>query len=255
MQDEIIKAVIVDDDAGNLENLRILLDKYCGNVEVCAVATGVSDALQKMESVRPDLLFLDVELKGETGFDLLEKLERHDFQLIIVSAFDHYAINAFRFSAIDYLLKPVSINDLQKAVKRVEERRLDPSAFRALENLVANMTRKTGCPRIGLPMSQCIEFVEVNEIVRCLGESSYTTFFLRGGQKKLVSRTLKEFEELLAEHDFVRVHKSHLVNSRFVKSVVRSVDPYVVMQDDTAIPVSPLRRNKLMSVLTRKFHP
>ncbi|MCB0397217.1 MAG: response regulator transcription factor [Flavobacteriales bacterium] len=245
-----LRTVLVDDDPGNLENLSIMLSTYCAGVNVVGVASDIPQALSIITREKPDLLFLDVELKGSTGFDLLEELGRYDFQVIIVTAYDQYAIRAFRFAAIDYLLKPVSVDELQKAVKRAWDRSSAPQSFKTLENLVANMRRDVGNPRIGLPMSTAIEFIPVHEITRCLGESSYTTFYLKNGGSKTVSRTLKEYEDMLDEHGFMRVHKSHIVNMRCVKSFVRSADPHLVMDDNSVIPVSRLNKSKVMSKLT-----
>src|SRR5690349_21050842 len=217
-----IRSIIVDDDESNLENLKILLTTYCASIEIIAVASTVPQAISEITSQKPDLLFLDVEIKNSTGFDLLEQLENRNFHVIFVTAFDQYAIKALRFSAVDYLLKPICIEDLQQAVDRVREKMIQSHPFKELENLMNNMKKGVQTPRIAIPMSSSFEFIPVSDIVRCVGESSYTTFYLKGGNKMIVSKTLKEYEDLLNEHDFLRVHKSHLVNLNHVKSFIKT---------------------------------
>ena len=241
-----IRSIIIDDDESNLSNLQIMLTTYCPNVEILAAASTVPQAISEILSKKPDLLFLDVEIKNSTGFDLLEQLENRNFHVIFVTAFDQYAIKALRFSAVDYLLKPISIEDLQNAVNRAQQRMMQPHPFKELENLMSNMRKGIQTPRIALPMSGSIEFVPVSNILRCVGESSYTTFHMKGGSKMVVSKTLKEYEDLLEEHNFLRVHKSHLVNLNHVKSFVKTADAHVVMDDGSTVTVSNLKKQEVL---------
>jgi len=246
-----IRSIIVDDDESNLENLRILLTTYCPGIEIVAEASTVVQAVSEIITKKPDLLFLDVEIKSSTGFDLLEQVENRNFHVIFVTAFDQYAIKALRFSAVDYLLKPISIEDLQTAINRAQQRMMQPHPFKELENLMNNMRKETHTPRIALPLSGSIEFVPVSNILRCVGESSYTTFHLKGGSKMIISKTLKEYEELLEEHNFLRVHKSHLVNLNHVKSFVKTADAHIVMDDGSTVTVSDMKKQEVLKRMSR----
>lgn len=250
MTQELLRTIIVDDDESNIVNLRILLNTYCPNVEIVACATEVGQAINDIKAFKPDLVFLDVEIKNSTGFDLLEQLEKRDFNVIFVTAFDQYAIKALRFSAVDYLLKPIVIEDLENAVKKVQKRMNGNNQFLELENLMNNLRKEIrSSRRIALPMNGQIDFVPVSEIRRCIGESAYTTFYFKDGSKKVVSRTLKEYENLLAEYGFSRVHKSHLVNNSCIKSFVKTGAAYILLDDGDTVPVSDLKKVQLIKQL------
>lgn len=255
MINQLIRTVIVDDDESNITNLRILLNTYCPNVEILACATDIKQAIIDIKTIKPDLVFLDVEIKNSTGFDLLEQLEKRDFNVVFVTAFDQYAIKALRFSAVDYLLKPIVIEDLENAVNKVQKRMKSTdnsgsNQFLELENLMSNLRKEIrSTRRIALPMNGQIDFVAVSEIRRCIGESAYTTFYFKDGSKKVVSRTLKEYENLLTEYGFSRVHKSHLVNISCIKSFVKSGAAYILLDDGDTVPVSDLKKVQLIKQL------
>jgi two-component system LytT family response regulator len=250
MTQQLIRTIIVDDDESNIINLRILLNTYCPDVEIVACATEVCQAINEIKTFNPDLVFLDVEIKNSTGFDLLEQLEKRDFNVIFVTAFDQYAIKALRFSAVDYLLKPIVIEDLENAVKNVQKRMSGNNQFLELENLMNNLRKEIrSSRRIALPMNGQIDFVPVSDIRRCIGESAYTTFYFKDGSKKVVSRTLKEYENLLAEYGFSRVHKSHLVNNSCIRSFVKTGAAYILLDDGDTVPVSDLKKVQLIKQL------
>ncbi len=246
-----IRSVLVDDELSNLENLHILLTNYCPSVTVVGMASSVEDAAVLITKEKPDLVFLDIEIKNSTGFDLLEQLPKRDFDVIFVTAFDQYAIKAFRFSALDYLLKPVNVLDLEEAVGRVGKRHdSGETKVGELENLMFNLRKELPTSRrIALPLSGRTEFITISDIRRCEGESSYTTFFLQKGPKMVVSRTLKEYEEMLADYNFVRVNKSNLVNMSYVKSFVKKGGAHLVMDDGTTISVSSQKRSDIFRQL------
>jgi two-component system, LytTR family, response regulator len=251
MDEQIIPCIIVDDNESNLTNLQILIANYCPNLQILATATTVEQAISAITKLKPVLLFLDVEIQNKTAFDLLEQLENRNFNVIFVTAFDKYAIKAFRFSAIDYLLKPIVIEELECAVKKVQEKLNEANPYKELENLMSNLKKeKRGNRRIGLPLNGAVAFVPVSDILRCLGESSYTTFFIKDGTKMVVSKTLKEYDELLKEYDFMRVNKSNLINMNYVKSFVKTADAYIVMDDGSSIPVSNLKKQEIMQYMT-----
>lgn len=250
MTQQRIRTVIVDDDESNITNLCLLLDTYCPDVVVEACATDINQGINSIRSLKPDLVFLDVEIKNSTGFDLLEQLEKRDFNVIFVTAFDQYAIKALRFSAVDYLLKPIVIEELENAVAKVQKNMSGNNQFAELENLMSNLRKEMHLSRrIALPANGQIDFVVVSEIRRCIGESAYTTFYFKDGSKKVISRTLKEYESLLSEYGFLRVHKSHLVNSNCIKSFVKSGAAYLVLDNGDSVPVSDQKKVQLVKQL------
>lgn len=245
-----IRSVIVDDDESNISNLTSMLKSFCPDVEIINTATEISGAVKVIQAEKPNLIFLDVEIKNSTGFDLLEQLENRDLHVIFVTAFDKYAIKALRFSAIDYLLKPIVIEDLENAVIKVKKRLSENNPFQELENLMSNLRKEISTSRrIALPLNGQIDFVVVSDIRRCVGESAYTTFYLKDGSKKVVSKTLKEYEDLLSEYSFSRIHKSHLVNVNCIKSFVKSEGGYVLMDDGSTVPVSSLKKSEVLKQL------
>lgn len=243
-----IRAIIIDDEAGNRENLQRMLERHCGNVQVQAVAASAIEGIDAISTHSPDLVFLDIEMPHANGFELLENLPRIDFEVIFVTAFDHYAIRAIKFCALDYLLKPIDLLELKVAVEKVSEKLLKARENESMEIFIQNRRNPQQVKKIALPTADKVDFVAVNEIVRCQGESNYTHIFLANGKKILVSRTLKEYEELLSEYNFLRVHQSHLVNVTEVKTYVKRDGGYIVMSDGAEVSVS---KQKKEAVLTR----
>ncbi len=243
-----IRAIIIDDEAGNRENLQRMLERHCGNVQVLAVAASAIEGIDAISTHSPDLVFLDIEMPHANGFELLESLPRIDFEVIFVTAFDHYAIRAIKFCALDYLLKPIDLLELKVAVEKVSEKLQRARENESMEIFMQNRRNPQQVKKIALPTADKVDFVAVNEIVRCQGESNYTHIFLANGKKILVSRTLKEYEELLSEYNFLRVHQSHLVNVAEVKTYVKRDGGYIVMSDGAEVSVS---KQKKEAVLTR----
>lgn len=243
-----IRAIIIDDEAGNRENLQRMLERHCGNVQVQAVAASAIEGIDAIGTHSPDLVFLDIEMPHANGFELLESLPRIDFEVIFVTAFDHYAIRAIKFCALDYLLKPIDLLELKVAVEKVSEKLQRARENESMEIFMQNRRNPQQVKKIALPTADKVDFVAVNEIVRCQGESNYTHIFLANGKKILVSRTLKEYEELLSEYNFLRVHQSHLVNVAEVKTYVKRDGGYIVMSDGAEVSVS---KQKKEAVLTR----
>ncbi len=215
-----IKTILIDNEPGNCENLQNLLAKYCPQIEVLASINAIQQAVEAIIEQKPDLVFLDIELAEGTGFDLLEMLPTKNFEVIFVTAFDQYALKAIKFCALDYILKPVNIAELVKAVSRFEERELEKSENKRMQVLLENLSAPK--KRIVLPLSDKMEFVEVDQISWCQGEGNYTHVYLKSGEKHMVCKALKEFDELLSEHNFLRVHQSHLINLNEVKSYVKT---------------------------------
>jgi two-component system LytT family response regulator len=245
-----IRALIVDDETNNRENLRLALQAYCQEVEVVGEADSALSAMDRIKEVSPDLVFLDIAMPMGSGFDLLESLPKIDFDIIFVTAFDQYAIRAIKFAAVDYLLKPIDALELKKAVDRVQSKRLQHRQQGQLETLIHNLQHQE--KKIALPQSDHIEFVAVNTIIRCQGDRNYTHFFLEDGRELLVSRTLKEYVELLNDQSFYRVHQSHLVNLNFVQKYSRRDGGILIFADGAKIPVARARKEELLARLMER---
>jgi len=248
-----LRALIVEDERHSRENLKFLLRDYCPRVEVCGEAASVEEAIHAIKDQQPDLLFLDIELQDATGFDLLRRMPGLDAGVIFTTAFDQYAIQAIRFSSLDYLLKPIDIEELQSAVTKALEWQ-DRSANQSrLELLIARLeSRRPDIEqRICLATAEGLEFLPIAEIVYCAAGGSYTTFHLRDGRKVVVSRNLKEFEGLLEGYPFFRAHNSYLVNLREVRRFVRSEGGYLQMSDQSNLPISPRKREEFLERMTQ----
>ena len=245
-----IKAVIIDDELHSVETLRWKLENYCPEVEIVASFTDPVKGLEHLKSDPPQLLFLDIEMPMLNGFDVLEELNgQTPFEVIFTTAYDDFGIQAIKFSALDYLLKPIQNQELKKAVeKSMHKTKEQGVSSQQLEVLFNNIKEEEkGKPgRIALSTKESIEFVEPNEIIVCISDSNYTMVHMAGGRKKLISRTLKEFEELLSSFGFFRVHHSHLVNLAQVREYVRTDGGYLIMKNKMNIPVSRSKREELL---------
>ena len=245
-----IRAIIVDDEPYCCEALATLLEDSA-EVEVKVICHNAVDALNAIQKYSPDLVFLDVEMPKMNGFEMLEQLPSVDFEIIFTTSYDQYALKAIRFSAIDYLLKPVDSEELQKAVQKVIHRSQKPIAEQ-LEILMQKIHQpSTPINKIAMPTMEGLQMIPVDSIISCESDSNYTILLLKNNKKLIVSRTLKEIEELLEEHSFVRVHRCYLANLNEVEKYVKGEGGYLVMSDGTTIDVA---RNK-KEVLLRKLLP
>lgn len=238
-----IRAVIIDDIPEAVSVLKADLENYCVNIEVVGSADGVVSGAKLIKEVNPDLVFLDIQMPDGTGFDLLEILPNTNFKLIFTTASDEFAVKAFKFSAVDYLLKPIDPDELMDAVSRVEDQ--DQPAER-IDLLKENFNKPK---RIALNTLEKIHIVDVGEILRCESNINYTMFYFTDGTKLLVTKTLKEFDKLLADQGFIRVHQSHLINTNFIKEFIKS-DGYIIMKDGTKVPVSTRKKQVLMDMIS-----
>lgn len=245
-----MRAILVDDEAANLENLRILLDKHCPNIKVVAIASNIGEAFTQINLHRPDLLFLDIQMGKTTGFDLLNQLTEKTFEVVFVTAYDNYGIQAVKFAALDYLLKPVDPDELKVAVEKAEIRIKNKIHGEQLNFLLSQIKKnEPGTPKIALPQQHEIRYVSVDDIVRCVADNTYTFFHLNNGDKILISKPLKEYADLLKPHGFVRAHQSHLVNPKFVKSWLKEDGGTLLMDSGDKIPVSKPNRELVKGIL------
>lgn len=243
-----MKALLVDDEPKSREVLRTLLGRYCPHVQVIGEAGGVKEAKLLALHLRPDVIFLDVEMPGGNGFRLLDELHDPSIGIIFVTSYGHYAIPALRYSAIDYLLKPVEIDELQKAVARLATWMRSPERLEArYEALKNNLTQPASQQRLAIHGVSEIRFAAFQDIVRMEGDNNYTYIYTTTGEKHLSSRTLKDYEELLSGMpNFVRVHKTHLVNTDHIHSFVRNDNAHLVMSDGSIVEVSRRKKQELI---------
>jgi two-component system LytT family response regulator len=246
-----IKAIIIDDEPGNVQNLQSMLSAYCPDVSVLATANSASSGIEVITRCEPDLVFLDIEMPRENGFEMLEKLPSINFEVIFVTAYNQYAIKAIRFCALDYLLKPISIAELTASVERVKLKLAQRQANERLQLFMQHLQQPGKQRKIALPAADEVQFVEIDQIIYCQGENNYTFFFLADGKKILVTRTLKEYEELLAEYGYVRVHRSYLINLRYVKAYVKKEGGYLLMSNDAKISISRSKKDEILQILTK----
>ncbi|WP_149526496.1 LytR/AlgR family response regulator transcription factor [Sphingobacterium hotanense] len=234
-----MRAVLIDDEISNVENLSTLLEKHCPQVTIIATARNVSDAVDAIEKYLPDLVFLDIQMGEQTGFDVLKLLPTRNFEVIFVTAYDQYGIQAVKFAALDYLLKPIDIEELVNAVNKAGYKLAKQIQTSQLDFLLQQIKiPETNISKIALQMQSEIRYVALSEIVRCEADNTYTHFFLSSGEKILVSKSLKEYADLLCPSGFLRTHQSHLVNPKYVKSWLKEDGGMLLLISGEKIPIS-----------------
>ncbi len=243
-----IKAIIIDDEKKARENLINYLTKYCNDIMVIAEADGVNSGLTQITKMNPDIIFLDIRMQDGTGFDLLDRINKIDFDVIFVTAFDQYAIKAFKFSALDYILKPIDPEELVKAVGKFKKGN-DFSDIRSKLNTLFENNREL--KRIALPTLDGYRFIDISQITRIESDGSYSTVYVVNSKKMLVTKLLKDFENMLVSHGFSRVHKSHLINHNFIRDYIKGEGGTVIMEDGTEIDVARRRKPSLLSALLK----
>ncbi len=246
-----IKVVVIDDEENNIDNVRQLLSAYCPDVTVVDTAKNADAGYIAISQLKPDLVFLDIEMPAKSGLDLLKSLPEHDFEIIFVTAHAQYGIQAVKFAAIDYLLKPINIEELKTAVAKAIQKRNVKKQNLQLENLIQLLQQQQPKSehRIALPTARETRFAKTEEIVRCESSNNYTTFYFITGEKLIVSKPIYEFEEILTDYHFIRCHQSHLVNKKYIKSWVKEDGGYLLLDDKTQIPVSRQKRETLKELL------
>ncbi|MFO8128978.1 MAG: LytTR family DNA-binding domain-containing protein [Bacteroidales bacterium] len=248
-----LRTVVVDDEVMARETIIDMLNLFCGDVEVIGEASGVNTGYEIINHHNPDLVLLDIKMGDGTGFDLLNKFETINFHVIFITAFEEYAIQAFKFSALDYLLKPIDPEELTAAIQKAKtligqnnlELRIN-TLFDNLRNINQDKRKK-----LVLKTTGNVHVVDLANVIRCQSDKNYTHFFTNDGEHIVVSKTLKEFDELLSEFDFFRVHQSHLINLDYIKRYDKSDGGFLVMKDDTRVPVSFRKKDELMKVFKK----
>lgn len=244
-----ITAIIVDDESYSCESLATLLERYCAHVKVVDICTSGEQALQSIEQHAPDLVFLDIEMPHMNGFEMLKRLKQITFQLIFTTSYDQYAIKAIRFSALDYLLKPIDREELQTAVQKAVQK-LEQTLPQQLNILLQKLTGSTtATQKIALPTMEGLQMIPVDSIISCASDSNYTNIFLKQKKKITVSKTLKDIEEMLEDYSFLRVHHSFLINTNEIEKYVKGEGGYLTMSDGSTVDVSRSRKEFLMQKL------
>lgn len=244
-------AIIVDDEVHNIENLSMMIQKLCTDVVVAGTADNIMDAAKLIKAKNPDIVFLDIQMGSTTGFDLLQSIPQRNFEVIFVTAYAKYGIMAVKYAALDYILKPINSEELHAAIEKARHKILSKQNNKQLDFLM-NYVRQNGKPtKIALPQQNEIRYVGVKDIVRCEASNAYTYFYFVNRDKILISKPLKEYEELLAPHGFIRAHQSHLVNPSFVNSLLKEDGGILLMNDGTKIPVSKARKEFVKAILSK----
>lgn len=246
----IIKAAIIDDMEQARLTLKKDLETYTPEVSIIAEAGGVIEGVKMLKSIKPDVLFLDIQMQDGSGFDLLDILSEINFKIIFITASDAHAIKAFRYAAIDYLLKPVDPDELKIAIGKLKTEGFNENAKYQLLNESLKENNKPHS-RLALHTQDKIHVVEISDIVRCESNINYTEFHFIDGKKLLVTKTLKDFEELLNDHGFFRVHQSHLVNTSCIREFIKSDGGSILMSNGDVIPVSTRKKTTVLEMIER----
>jgi len=246
---ETVKAILVDDEPSSLQNLQQKIIEFCPAIKVIASSQKPEEAIFLIRHYKPDVIFLDIEMPRMNGFRLLEELEDTEAEIIFTTAYNNYAIDAIRISAFDYLVKPISVEDLQNAVERLlaQQKQHTQEKLNILrKSLQENKSQED---RIAIPTGDGMEFINIKNIVRIESSSNYSKLYMLNGQSLLVTRLLKDFEEMLLPYRFYRVHHSHLVNLSYIKKYIRGEGGQIVMQSGDVIDVSRRKKDEFLKLI------
>ncbi len=240
-----LKAVIIEDEEQSRSSLQSLINEFCENVTVIDTADSVMTGVKSINRHQPDVIFLDIQMPGQNGFELLEYFPEPSFEVVFTTAYSEYAVKAFELSATDYILKPIGIQNLRKAVKKVFEKRdltLTQKRLQVLKENINNLEHK-----IALPTKSGYSFIDLQNLIRCEAQSNYTMFFLKNNEKILVSKTLKVYEDILSEFNFIRINRSQLVNMNHICKYGRQKNPILIMSDNSELNVSEGRKEEFLN--------
>lgn len=244
-----IKTVIIDDDKNIREMLASLFEDYFPEITICATADSVQTGIDAIKKHQPELVTLDIELKGGTGFHILQKIKPYNFKLIFITAFNHFAMKAIKFSAMDYILKPINEIEFKTGIERVLKEIEDTEVEQQINNFFDIYEKKTQSKKIILRTANSIHITDISDIIYCKSDNSYTTFYLNEKEKIIVSKGIKEYDKLLNEYGFFRSHQSYMVNLHYVNRLDKTDGGFLILKDKTEIPVSLRRKAKLIQIL------
>ena len=250
-----IKSILIDDEQNSLEMMEWLLTTYCPEVSILAQCNSAETGMEAIRRLQPDVVFLDIEMPRMNGFDMLEQFDKLTFDVVFCTAYDQFALKAFRYSALNYLLKPVDPDDLKETVRRIAEKQNTPTREQ-ISMLLKTIREEPAAaratpPRIALTTSDGLIFVSTQDILYCEAESNYTKIVLAGGKKIMVAKVLKDIDDTLSGEDFFRIHNSFLINVNHIKKFVRNDGGYIVMADDATITISRSRRQAFMDMFPK----
>lgn len=249
-----ITAILIDDDKHLRKGMKSLMERYASEIVIIGEAESVKTGIVALEKYKPQVVFLDIHLSDGTGFDILEEVSqlngKINTHIVFITAHEQYALKAFKFSALDFLLKPVDPEELQKTIGKIKETLEKNNSFEHIDLLLENIRKKVDhFKRIALSTSDGIHLFEISDIIRCESRDNYTQFYIKNHKPLLISKTLKEYEELLTEHGFERIHQSHLINLAYLKSYIKNDGGYVIMADNTNIPIAQRKRERLQELI------
>jgi two-component system LytT family response regulator len=246
-----IRAIIVEDETESRKLLNTLIDKYCKDIEIVALAANVKQATEEIQNHKPDLVFLDITMPDGTGFDLLENMLAITFDIIFTTATDKHAIKAIKYAALDYLLKPIDVEELKNSVHKVIQKKNNLNTVENLTQLLDNLNENSDSyQKITLPTGTAYEMVYIKDIIRCEADGSYTTFFMANGKRFIVTYGLKHYEELLPEKIFIRIHRHHLVNINHVTRYLKT-EGFAITLDDVKIEVARRKKDEFINALRK----
>lgn len=244
-----IRAVIVDDEVSAVKSLQWEIDAFCPWIEVCATYLTPLEAIKGIDLIKPDCVFLDIEMPQMDGFQLLHSVNFRNFELIFTTAYDNYALQAFRENAVDYLLKPIDSDDLRVAAERVLDRKKNNRLGEQLRFLMQDMRKQQRTKKVPLSFTDKTIYVQGDEIMYCKSDGNYTEVFMEGGKKEVLSKKIKEVEKLIDNPSFYRAHHSYLVNLGYVTEFIKSDGQYLILKDGSTVPVSRSKKGHLLQLL------
>ncbi|MEA5459887.1 LytTR family DNA-binding domain-containing protein [Arcicella sp. LKC2W] len=242
--------VIIDDEAHARESLSKMLSLNCPEIQILGVASSANEGFEMITKLNPDLIFLDIEMPNGTGFDLLTRFNKPTFKVVFVTGFDQYALNAIKFSALDYLLKPINADELKETVEKAKQQMVNQRGIGDLKNLLSTLQNpRSRKNKLAVPTQQGLEMIEIQEIIHCEAANGYTIIHLQEGKPLMSSRDLKTYQELLEDYDFYRIHDSHLIAHFHVQKVLNEDGGIVVMSSDTKLPIARRRKSDFLEWL------
>jgi len=237
-----LRAIIIDDEPNAVLSIELIITEYCTDIEIVGKAHSAVSGKKQILEKNPDFIFLDVDMPRGSGFDMLEMLPEINFDIVFVTAYSDYAIKAFKYSAIDYILKPIDIDDLLNSIEKIKKRRQNKNISNVNYDVLLQNIKSKSPKTIAIPNLSGIDFVDVDKVIRLKAEGSYTKIYIKDQDYILASKNLKEYQELLSEDDFFRPHNSHLINLANVKRYIQKDGGYIEMSDGSVVPMS--RRKK-----------
>jgi two-component system, LytTR family, response regulator len=246
-----IRAIIIDDEKTSRDALLGLITRYCNEVTIVEQANGYKSGIEAIEKHNPDLVFLDIQMPDGSGFQLLEDIKEINFEIIFTTAFDQYAIKAIKYSALDYLLKPIVPSDLVTAIQKLVKKKSGTEINSSIKVLLDNLKNKSESKKIVLSTLDQIHVVAIEDIVRCESDDCYTRFILNDGKVLLICKTLKEYDMLLEEQNFLRPHKSHLININHISGYFKNDGGCILMSDGAKVPVARRKKDKVLSIIQK----